>query len=118
MPAQLSKLHVRFIQTQNNFKFQVDKGSQKESISLENLYIKNSSSFYFINTKSELVNSSNAILTFNEKNDYLAQLECQCELTIIEDGSDDYEEGLLFFQQDQNSIKQLVLLTIKSIKEK
>jgi len=58
------------------------------------------------------------MLTFNEKNDYLVQLECQCELSVIEDGSDDYEEGLLFFQQDQNSIKQLVLLTIKSIKEK
>jgi len=118
MPAQLSKLHVRFIQTQKNFTFQADKGSQKESISLGNLYIKNSNSFYFINTKSDLQNSSNAILMFNEKNDYLTQLECQCELTIIEDGSDDYEEGLLFFQQDKSSIKQLVLLTIKTVKEK
>ena len=118
MPTQLSKLHVRFIQTQKNFKFQVDKGSKKEPISLNNLYIKNSNSFYFINTRSELKNSSNTILTFHEKNDYLTLLECQCELTVIEDGSDDYEEGLLFFQQDKSSIKQLVLLTIKSIKEK
>jgi len=114
----LSKLHVRFIQTQKQFKFQVDKESTKEPLSLENLYIKNSNSFYFINTKSKLANSSNSILIFNEKNDYLTQLECQCELTIIEGGSDDYEEGLLFFQQDKSSIKQLVLLTIKTIKEK
>jgi len=87
-------------------------------MSLENLYIKNSNSFYFINTKSELTNSANAILTFNEKNDYLTQLECQCELNIIEEGSADYEEGLLFFQHEENAVKQLILFTIKTIKEK
>jgi len=118
MSTQLSKLHVRFIQTQKQFKLQADTGSKKESISLENLYIKNNTSFYFINTASDLTESSNVILTFNEKNDYLTQLTCQCKLNIIEDDSDDYEEGLLFFQQEKSSIKQLVLLTIKTIKEK
>ena len=118
MSTQLSKLHVRFIQTQKQFKLQVNPEAKKESISLENLYIKNNNSFYFINTTSDLTESSNTILTFNEKNDYLTQLTCHCKLNIIEEGSDDYEEGLLFFQQEKSAIKQLILLTIETIKEK
>ena len=118
MAQQLSKLHVRFIQTQERFTLQRQANAKKETSSLETLYIKNSSHFYYINTTSTPLDAKEIFLTFSEKNDYLSKLECACDVSSIEQGSDDYEEGLLFFQQDQNEIKQLLLLTLKAIKEK
>ena len=118
MAQQLSKLHVRFIQTQQRFKLQRQTNAKKETISLDKLYIKNSSSFYFINTSSTPLNDKEIFLSFNEANDYLSKLECTCTLSVIEVGSDAYEEGLLFFQQDQHEIEQLILLTLKEIKAK
>ena len=118
MPAQLSKLHVRFIQTQTSFSLQRGENAKNENLPLENLYIKNSSHFYFVNQGDGIQNGSSLNLSFKKSNDYLKSLRCVISVTIVEKGSDEYEEALLFFQQDESTIKQVLLLAIESIEAK
>ena len=118
MPAQLSKLHVRFIQTQNSFILQRGENAKNEKLPLESLYIKNSSNFYFANQADDLQESSSISLSFKESNDYLKSLRCEISVIEIEKGSDEYEEALLFFHQDESTIKQVLLLTIKATEDK
>ncbi|MGB5964044.1 MAG: hypothetical protein WBF77_03285 [Sulfurimonadaceae bacterium] len=118
MPAQLSKLHVRFIQTQKSFFIQRDENSKNEKLPLEHLYIKNNSNFYFANQSSDVQDGSDTTLSFKEANDYLKTLHCSVHAMVIEKGSDEYEEALLFFHEDESAIKQVLLLTIETIDDK
>ena len=118
MPAQLSKLHVRFIQTQKSFFLQREENSKQHKFPLENLYIKNSSNFYFANQSDTIEDGVSINLSFKESNDYLKVLRCEISVAVIEKGSDEYEEALLFFHQDESTIKQVLLLSIQSTEEK
>ena len=118
MPAQLSKLHVRFIQTQKSFFLQRGENAKNEKLPLEHLYIKNSSNFYFANQSDGIQDGSSISLSFKEANDYLKSLRCEISVKVIEKGSDEYEEARLFFHQDEATIKQLLLLTIEVTDDK
>jgi len=118
MPAQLSKLHVRFIQTQKSFFFQREQNSKYAKLPLDHLYIKNNGSFYLANQSDDLESTSSVNLTFKEANDYLTSLHCRVQIEIIEIGSDEYEEALLFFHVDESAIKQVLLLTVEAIDDK
>ena len=117
MPAQLSKLHVRFIQTQMSFFLQRGENSKNEKIPLENLYIKNTSEFYLANQADGIQDGLSLNLSFKKSNEYLKSLRCVISVKVVEKGSDEYEEALLFFHQDESTIRQVLLLTIESIKE-
>ncbi|MDA3946280.1 MAG: hypothetical protein PF439_06335 [Helicobacteraceae bacterium] len=117
MQAQLSKLHVRFIQTQKSFSLLKDDNSQGDVLAHEQLYIKNNSSFYFIN-KGDLIQDEKAItLLFKEPNDYLNTLRCEVSAVTIEKGSDMYDDALLFFHVDEADVKQLLLLSTERISD-
>lgn len=118
MPAQLSKLHVRFIQTQKSFFLQRGENVKNEKLSLEHLYIKNSSNFYFANELDDIQDGSSISLSFKEENDYLKSLRCEISVKTIEKESDEYEEALLFFNQDESMIRQVLLLTIETTNDK
>ena len=118
MPTQLSKLHVRFIQTQKSFILQRDENAKNEKLPLENLYIKNNTNFYLINQADDIQENSSISLSFKEPNDYLKSLRCEINAKVIEKGSDEYEEALLFFHQDESTIRQVLLLTLQTTEEK
>ena len=118
MPAQLSKLHVRFIQTQKEFFIQCRVNSKNQKLPLDNLYIKDSSHFYYANQTDDLQDGSSINLSFKTSNDYLKSLRCEISVKVIERGNDEYEEALLFFHQDESMIKQVLLLSVESIEEK
>ena len=118
MPAQLSKLHVRFIQTQESFFLQHGENAKQQKFPLENLYIKNSSNFYFANQSDTIEDGISINLSFKETNEYLKALRCEISVMVIEKESDEYEEALLFFHQDESTIKQVLLLNIQSTEEK
>lgn len=115
MPPQLSKLHVRFIQTQKSFFLQRSEESKPEKLALENLYIKNNNSFYFANQSDDIGDGTAISLSFKEANDYLSSLHCDVKVHVIDKQSDEYEEALLFFHQDAAAIKQVLLLHIEAI---
>ena len=116
--AQLSKLQVRFIQTQKSFFLQNDNDSKNSKLPLDNLYIKDSNSFYFANQSDVLDDKSMLTLLFKEKNDYLSTFTCKTTAHVIENGSDEYEDALLFFHQDPETIKQVLLLTVEDVEQK
>ncbi len=117
MPATLSKLHVRFIQTQQHFSLKCESSALKEKLPLGQLYIKNNGHFYFANLSGDLQENSEVELAFTEANDYLTSLHCRCDVKVIEKGSEEYEEALLFFQQDASTINQVLLLRVETTKE-
>ncbi len=118
MSTLLSKLHVRFIQTQTNFSFQRAPNAKNEKLPLSQLYIKDSGHFYFANTLDVLEDSSTLTLSFKEKNDYLASLQCDVSVETLANGSDKYEEASLFFQEDASLFTEIVCLTINTISTK
>ena len=117
MPATLSKLHVRFIQTQRHFSLKCESSGLKERLPLDQLYIKNNSHFYFANLSGDLQESSTIELAFTESNDYLSSLHCRCNVKVIEKGSEEYEEALLFFHQDASAINQMLLLRVETTED-
>jgi len=82
------------------------------------LLLEVSSNFYFANQAGDLQASSSISLSFKESNDYLKSLRCEISVIEIEKGNDEYEEALLFFHQDESTIKQVLLLAIESIEAK
>jgi len=116
MPEQLSKLHVRFIQTQKSFFLIKNKGTNGDKLPLEQLYIKNNGSFYFINLGDEIGQQIFTLL-FKESNDYLKSLRCDVSANVIEKGSDEFEDALLFFHADASEVRQLLQLSIESISD-
>lgn len=116
--VQLSKLQVRFIQTQKSFFLQNDQDSKNKKFPLNDLYIKDSNNFYFANQSDVLNNQSTLTLLFKEKNDYLSTFSCKVIVNVIENESDEYEDALLFFHQDPATVKQVLLLAIEDVEEK
>lgn len=116
MPAQLSKLHVRFIQTQKSFFLIKSKETNGDKLPLEQLYIKSNGSFYFINLGDEIGKPAFTLL-FKESNDYLKSLRCDVSASVIDKGSDAYEDALLFFHADTSEVRQLLQLSIESISD-
>jgi hypothetical protein len=116
MPAQLSKLHVRFIQTQKHFSLIRSEDESSQKLPLEQLYIKNNGSFYFVNLGDETRQHAFSLL-FKEPNDYLKSLQCDVSANAIEKGSHEYEDALLFFHADASDVKQLLQLSIQSISD-
>ena len=108
----LSKLHVRYIQTQNNFYITTDT-LKEDKQSQELLYIKDSSHFYFINSGEPIADKSTLTLNFKHKNDFMDTLECQTDVTVVEKNTKEYETALLFFNLKSSQIKQVLLLTLK-----
>jgi len=107
----LSKLHVRYIQTQNNFYITTDTITDQK-ISKEFLYIKNSNSFYLINNSDTITNDTKLTLKFKHANDFMQSFECQTDIILVEKNSEDFETALLFFNTNANKVKQLLLLTL------
>lgn len=117
MASPLSKLHIRFIQTQKNFFLSRESQSKNGKLPLSRLYIKSNSSFYFVNFNGALQDGQQAVLLFTEANDYLASLQCQVSTQIIHPSSDEYEDALLFFHVNPDEVKQLVLFTVETIND-
>lgn len=117
MASQLSKLHIRFIQTQRNFFLLREKQGKGEKFPLNQLYIRNSSSFYFVNLSDALQEEQEVSLLFKEANDYLRSLQCTVTVHDIQRSSDEYEEALLFFHVEPNKVKQLLLLTVDALSD-
>lgn len=118
MAPQLSKLHVRFIQTQKHFVLQRSADSNNETLPLRQLYIKSNSSFYFANFADHIDDGTIVHLSFKESNDYLSSLRCTLKAKCIERESDEYTEALLFFNVDASAVKELLLLTIETVDAK
>ncbi|WP_345977868.1 hypothetical protein [Sulfurimonas sp. HSL3-7] len=117
MTAPLSKLHIRFIQTQKNFVLTGENQSKGEKLPLSQLYVKNNSSFYFVNFNDTLQDGGQAELLFKEANDYLKSLQCKVSTEVIAPSSDEYEDGLLFFHVEPAQVKQLVLFTVETLSD-
>ena len=116
MSTSLTKLYVRFIQTQQTFT--LESKQQKQKYSTSALYIKDNSSFYLVNNEGSLSSGEKMTLNFSEKNDYLKGLKCKVETTLLESGSTEYETALLFFNVEPRTVKQVLLLKIVAIEEK
>ena len=110
MSTSLTKLYVRFIQTQQTFTLEHNK--QKQKFSSSTLYIKDNTNFYLINNEVALSSGDKVTLTFNTANDYLKSLKCKVETTVLEEGSDEQETALLFFNMEPRTVKQILLLKI------
>jgi hypothetical protein len=112
MSSQLSKLHIRYIQTQENFFLTTEDKSKGEKIPLNQLYIKNSGSFYFVNLGDALQDGQQVTLLFKEANDYLKSLRCTVTAHDIQRSGEEYDDALLFFHIEPNKVKQLLLLSV------
>jgi hypothetical protein len=117
MSSQLSKLHIRYIQTQESFFLATQSKSKEEKIPLNRLYIKNSSSFYFVNLGDALQDGQEATLLFKEANGYLKSLRCAVTVHDILSSGDEYNDALLFFHIEPGKVKQLLLLTVDTISD-
>ncbi len=114
MPAELSKLHVRYIQTQKSF--YLLRGEKREKLSLSQLYVKDSTHFYLLIQK-DRVKEETASILFSEPTDALRSLKCDVNIQEVAPLDEEYEDALLFFHLDTSSLKQLLLLSISAISE-
>ena len=117
MSAQLSKLHVRYIQTQKSFTQLKSKNAKEQKLPLSQLYIKDNSSFYLIQKESPIQEKTLSLL-FKESTDALKTLQCDVTVSEVDKTSEAFEDALLFFNTDASQINQLLLLTIDTIKGK
>ncbi len=118
MSVQLSKLHVRFIQSQKNFFLLTDAGKKQEKLPLSQLYVKDNNSFYLINEGQTLNESEEISILFKEETHALKSLQCGVKQQEITQGNEEYEDALLFFHVDTSKVKQIFLLQINSLDEK
>lgn len=107
----LSKLHVRYIQTQNNF-FVTTPSIKEKKFNIKMLYIRNANSFYLINNDEPIEGATTLTLNFKHKNEYMDTFECVTTTNIVEKGSEEFETALLFFHQDASKVKQILLLNL------
>jgi len=118
MSVQLSKLHVRFIQSQKNFSLLRGEEKKQEKLPLSQLYVKDNSNFYLIIQNQSLQESENITICFDEATHALNTLECTVTKKEIIQGSEEYEDALLFFNTDISKIKQVFALHIDALDEK
>ncbi|HFU74586.1 MAG TPA: hypothetical protein ENK65_03435 [Helicobacteraceae bacterium] len=107
----LSKLHVRYIQTQDTF-YITTNNIENKKLSKECLYIKDTQHFYFINNNESLDNDETVTLQFKHANNYMSSFECSTTVSIVDKESEDFASALLFFNINAVKVKQLVLLSI------
>jgi len=110
----LSKLHVRFIQSQQNFYLQNKEGTK---LPISQLYVKDTNNFYVVLTAEPLIKEDHLTISFKEKTPALNTLECQFNVEALSNDSEDYEDALLFFNVDEEKVKQVLLLNLQSLKD-
>jgi len=117
MSAQLSKLHVRFIQSQKNFLLLTNDDAKGETLPISQIYVKDNSSFYLLNLGDPISNEQTLRILFKESTSALNTLECTVNIQTIEKESETYEDALLFFHVDTSKVTQLLLLNIQTVKD-
>ena len=117
MATQLSKLHVRFIQSQKSFLLLIGKDKKGQKLPLSQLYIKDNDSFYLIFETKTLTDKEPLEIHFNEATHALKTLTCTVTSQEIVQETEEYEDALLFFNVDTSKVKQLFQLHITEIKE-
>jgi len=113
----LSKLHVRFIQSQNNFYLQLNPNDKALKLPLPQLYVKDTNNFYLVLMEETTLTQDSLSISFKEKTPALNTLECQFSLTQLASDSEDYEDALLFFNVDEQKIKHVLLLSLDTLKD-
>lgn len=113
----LSKLHVRFIQSQQNFHLIQDNEVKGEKLPLSQLYVKDTDSFYLIITQEPLVLNPELSIVFKEKTPALNTLTCDFKVTELAKESAEYEDALLFFAVDEKEVKQVLFLSLDSLSD-
>lgn len=116
MSAQLSKLHVRFIQSQKNFYLFTQDDPKGERLPISQIYVKDNNNLFFINQNNPIHEGQTLRIVFQESTDALQTLECTVDFQIIEKESEAYEDALLFFHVDPDKVTQLLLLNIQTLK--
>jgi hypothetical protein len=117
MSAQLSKMHIRFIQSQNNFFLFVDDDTKGDKLPISQLYVKDNANFYLVNQNDPISEEQSLRILFKESTDALNTLECTLNLQSVQKQSETYEDALLFFNVDTDKVTQLLLLNIQAIKD-
>ena len=113
----LSKLHVRFIQSQKNFYLSQGDTIKEQKLPISQLYVKDTSSFYLVVSKEPLAQTGNLIIAFKEKTPALNTLECHFKTTQLANNSEEYEDALLFFNVDEAAVKQVLFLELASLSD-
>lgn len=113
----LSKLHVRFIQSQTNFYLQADSDAKALKLPISQLYVKDTNNFYLVLMDTLSFKEDSLALSFKEKTPALNTLECTFTLTQLSNDSEDYEDALLFFNVDESKVKQVLLLSLADLKD-
>lgn len=113
----LSKLHVRFVQSQQNFYLIQDNDSKGKKLPLSQLYVKDTDNFYLVITQEPLVLNADLSIAFKEKTPALNTLTCNFKVTDLVKDSDEYEDALLFFAVDEEDVKQVLLLSLDSLSD-
>jgi hypothetical protein len=115
MSAELSKLHIRYIQMQKNFS--LCQGEKREKLPLSQLYVKDNGHFYLIIQNSPLHEAEAMNIRFSEPTDALKSLTCDVGVQELAPSDEAYEDALLFFNLDTSDVKQLLLLSISALSE-
>jgi len=110
----LSKLHVRFIQTQENFYLKLE--NKEVKFPLSQLYVKDTDNFYIV-LEDDSFKGDTLSVSFKEKTPALNTLTCVFNVTKLSSDSEDYEDALLFFNVDESKIKQVLLLNLNSLSD-
>lgn len=116
MSAQLSKMHVRFIQSQKNFFLSRAKETNSVRLPLSQLYVKDNEHFYLINQDTPIPEDQTVTLTFKEPTPALDSLSCTTDIQEMKNDTEAYEDALLFFNAEPHDVNQLLLLTLKEVK--
>lgn len=111
----LSKLHVRFIQSQKNFYLLQNNENKEIKLPISQLYVKDTDNFYLVLKDKALDVNAQLSINFKEKTPALNTLNCNFEATILENNSEEHEDALLFFNIDESEVKQVLLLNLQSL---
>jgi hypothetical protein len=117
MSAQLSKMHVRFIQSQKNFHLLTHNDIKGETLPITHIYVKDNSSFYLLNQNDSIADDQTLHIRFTEPTSALNTLDCTVNVQSVEKGSDTYDDALLFFNVNTDKVTQLLLLNIQAVKD-
>jgi len=113
----LSKLHVRFIQSQTNFYLHPSPDAKALKLPLSQLYVKDTQNFYLVLMDEISFEKNNLTIAFKEKTPALNTLECKFNLVELSKESEDYEDALLFFNVDEEKVRQVLLLSLASLND-
>lgn len=117
MSTQLSKMHVRFIQSQKYFLLFAGGDTKGQRLPISQIYVKDSNHLYIVNQNDPVDDKQTLRIVFEESTDALNTLECNGNLEVVEQESDAYEDALLFFHVDEQKVTQLLLLNIQEVKD-